>query len=195
MSLGEPQLVLAGDGRLFMSLRTTPLKNAAQAKYHHALTFSLTDGETWAVPTLIQGLGYNPNCDGSFVIVPGIGSQKEKFIATFPTGDGATPGGFAEWRHNLTSFVASTTRNEPLSDLVWSPYKTLDASFAAYSSLLLAATPAPTLPQMVHVAFESGNETAMQGNYDPERATSLSAITFLTFPAPLKSDDNTANYS
>ena len=40
-------------------------------------------------------------------------------------------------------------------------------------------------PSQIHIAFETGNESAMQGRYNPSRATPLSSITFATFDAPL----------
>ena len=59
----------------------------------------------------------------------------------------------------------------------WRPYTTIDRGFAGYSSMLSAV---PEASNRVHVAYDSGNESAAEGALDPERATAGGAVTFRT---------------
>jgi hypothetical protein len=119
--------------------------------------------------------------------------EKEWQCGPWLTGDGAR---YPEWRHNLTVFAASVpnANASAAAAVPWRPYLTLEQGFAAYSTMLSAAQEpiAPTAPAQIHVAYESGNESAMQGMYDPKLASPLSAISFKTFAAPhvpSKADD------
>ena len=64
----------------------------------------------------------------------------------------------------------------------------LRVCYALTVSPILAASSSMGAYQ-VHIAYESANESAMQGAYDPGRASALSAVTFATFDAPLPNNE------
>ena len=162
-----------------MFIRTVPSANPVQAKYHHSLSFSDSEGQMWTHPIQLDQL-YTPSCDGSLLILPPRGgAQTYTFLATSPTGDGAK---YPEWRHNLTVFSADMEADGNLSSgSFWRPYTTIDRGFAGYSSMLSAV---PEASNRVHVAYDTGNESAAEGALDPSHATAGGAVTFRTFTAP-----------
>lgn len=178
-SLGEGQIVLFAPGKLAMFIRSVPARKPAQARYHHAMAFSETDGLSWSAPVQLTDL-YTPSCDGSLLIMNErfrTAAGTYTFLASAVTGDGAE---YPEWRHNLTVFSAEgVSAASNMSTVRWKPYLTLEKHFAEYSSLLLGSN-----GQQVHVAYASGNESVAEGMNDPAAASALMSVVFTSFASP-----------